>query len=794
MIRLKTLGSLDLRAPDGTTLQPILRQPKRLALLAYLAIEKPGQFHRRDELLGLFWPESDLRGGRASLSQAIHFLRQYLGKDAIVNRGDEEIGIATDLVWCDARAFQEEAATRQFAKAMDLYGGQLLPSFFVGESDGFEQWLEQKRDSLQREAMRACIALADVAESAGKYGEEVEWLRRAIRHFPFEESLHRRLIRAYDLAGDRAAALLAYDELVETLRREFEAEPSAETIAVVQAVRSRSEARPLNERLPSARTTSPVYESAAPSATRWLNRRRLVSGGIAALLVTAGVWGALVREDVAREAPVTRIAVLFFNDASPNNELEHLAEGLTSALIDQLGQIRQVQVISENGVRPFRGDSIPIDSISRQLDVGTIVGGSISRSGDQLRVNVQIMKGSTGIVAHSEKFERPTGELFALLDDISGDVGTFLRESLGQDIKLERYQRETENVAAWQAVRQAEQLLQEVRAANSRADLAGADGLFEQIHSLLTRAAQLDKNWDYPFVVQAQAYERKAWTSLLQTNTDPARQIALGVAAANQALKRNGNSAAAYEARGRVLVAQYHLTKPTPTESATLLTRAEADLKRAITLDPDRARAESMLSALYESQGRFADARQAAGRALAADAYLEDANQILIRLFETSFEVGDDEAAGQWCDQIRRGSSGRWPAAYCDLVLLGWRMDGKPDARKALYILETFGASDPAPLRALMQPRLSMLAGVALVRAGDTMGARELLRSARAAAREDSELPRFEAALLVELREFQAASQLLAGYFAQKPNARARMENGRMFKVLRAPGMTRAAN
>src|SRR5687768_1879064 len=160
MIRLKTLGSLDLRAPDGTILQPILRQPKRLALLAYLAIEKPGQFHRRDELLGLFWPESDLRGGRASLSQAIHFLRQYLGKDAIVNRGDEEIGIAADLVWCDARAFQEQLAARQFVQAMELYEGQLLPSFFVGESDGFEQWLEQKRDSLQREAMRACIALA----------------------------------------------------------------------------------------------------------------------------------------------------------------------------------------------------------------------------------------------------------------------------------------------------------------------------------------------------------------------------------------------------------------------------------------------------------------------------------------------------------------------------------------------------------------------------------------------------------------------------------------------------------
>src|SRR5688500_20352266 len=107
MIRLKTLGSLDLRAPDGTILQPILRQPKRIALLAYLSIEKPGQFHRRDELLGLFWPESDLRGGRASLSQAIHFLRQYLGKDAIVDRGADEIGIAPDLMWCDAAALHE---------------------------------------------------------------------------------------------------------------------------------------------------------------------------------------------------------------------------------------------------------------------------------------------------------------------------------------------------------------------------------------------------------------------------------------------------------------------------------------------------------------------------------------------------------------------------------------------------------------------------------------------------------------------------------------------------------------
>ncbi len=795
MIRLQTLGSLDLRAPDGSTLQPILRQPKRLALLAYLAIEKPGQFHRRDELLGLFWPESDLRGGRASLSQAIHFLRQYLGKDAIVNRGDDEIGIAPDLIWCDAAAFQEHLATRRFAEAMELYNGQLLPAFFVGESDGFEQWLEQKRDLLQREAMRGCTALADKAEAQGSYSEEVEWLRRAISYFPYDESLHRRLIRALDLAGDRAAALLAYDELVATLRSEFESEPAAETLEVVQAVRARSEARPLNERLPAFRSTSretiPAFTAPPRRAIR---RRYAILVSMAALAITAALWGAFTREKPVHEAPVTRIAVLFFNDASPDHELGYLADGLTSALIDHLGQLRQVQVISQNGVRPFRGDSIPLDSISRQLDAGTIVGGSITRSGDQLRVNVEIAKGSTGVVTYTKQLERPIGELFALLDDISAELGSFLRESLGQEIKVERYQRETENVVAWQSVQKAGQLLQQAHLAGTRGDIKSANGLYKETYALLTRAAELDRRWDEPLAVKARARERNAWLSLFEPDGKPTEGLALGLGAANEAIKRNERSAAGYEARGRILFAQWMLLARDAGDPATLLKRAEADLTHSLELDPDRARAESMLSLLYESQGRFADARRAAGRALQADAYLEDADQIVVRLFQSSFELGDDEEAGHWCDEIRRRLTGRWPAAYCDLVLLGWRHDGKTDARKALYILETFGARDPSELRAAMQPRLALIAAVAVARAGDTVAARKMMEAARGAAPLDVELLPFEAALRLELRETQQASQLISTYLTRNPNSRQRIENSRMFRQLRASILTRAVN
>ncbi|HEY0671662.1 MAG TPA: BTAD domain-containing putative transcriptional regulator [Longimicrobiales bacterium] len=790
MIRLQTLGSLDLRAADGAVLHPVLRQSKRLALLAYLAIEKPGQFHRRDQLLGLFWPEADLRGARASLSQAVHFLRQHLGKEAIVNRGDEEIGLAADRVWCDAAAFQAHMAAGEFEEAVTLCQGDLLAGLFVDEADGFEQWLEQKRDTLRREAMRGCSALADAAEKEGRFDNVAGWLRRAIHCFPYEETLHRRLIVALDGAGDRAAALRAYDELVQTLRAEYDAEPSAETTEVINAVRARTEAQTIP--LP-ARPVYMLTESAGATrvlpqpANRARGQRRLVLAVTLSLLIVAGVlWGAFwPRESTTSEAPVNRIAVLFFNDASPNQQLAYLAEGLTSALISHLGQVGQIQVISENGVRPFRGDSIPLDSIAKLLDVGTIVGGSINESNGKLRVTVEMVKGSTGVLAKSETFERPAGELFALLDDVTAKVGSFLRSSVGQEIKLQRYRSETGSVDAWRAVQQAEKVFEDAKAAGERSDARVSDRLFAQADSLLRYAAAVDRRWAEPLVVRARMEENRAWLALAGGDGGPAKHLEAALVAANEALARSEQSAAAFEARGRVRFVQWLLNAPPAAEASALLGRSEADLVQALTLDPNRARAESTLSLLYESEGRFDQAMRAAERALAADAYLEDAEQIVVLLFHAAFELGDDEKAGHWCDEARRRMPGKWVSAYCDLVLLGWRADAKPDARKALYILETFGTAEPGSLREAMKPQLEVLAAVTVARSGDVARAEQLVQHARGAAPADVELLRHAAAYHISRNELQQARLLLEEYLAKRPLARPRVENGRMFRPLR---------
>ncbi len=75
MLRFRTLGQVDLRGPDGLPVQELLTQPRRLGLLAYLAVARPRGLHRRDRLVTLFWPELDDTRARAALSQALHVIR-----------------------------------------------------------------------------------------------------------------------------------------------------------------------------------------------------------------------------------------------------------------------------------------------------------------------------------------------------------------------------------------------------------------------------------------------------------------------------------------------------------------------------------------------------------------------------------------------------------------------------------------------------------------------------------------------------------------------------------------------
>src|SRR5213596_677169 len=285
MIELSMLGRLSLTGADGREVRGLLGQPRRLALLAYLAAESPQGFHRRDTLLALFWPELDQEHARAALRQALHVVRDALGADAVASRGDEEIGLDFAHVSCDVAAFESALRTGQLEEALDLYRGALLEGFFISDAPEFERWLETGRARLQQAAAGAARALAERSESDNDLTRAVRWTRRSIELAPSDEGLVRSLIALLDRQGDRAGALEAYGVFARRVAAEYEAEPAAETRALVAAVRARVRAEPAAA--PAELDSRPHQ---GPPSKRWRGRlvMRVVLSAAAALALLVG--------------------------------------------------------------------------------------------------------------------------------------------------------------------------------------------------------------------------------------------------------------------------------------------------------------------------------------------------------------------------------------------------------------------------------------------------------------------------------------------------------------------------
>jgi len=241
--RFTMLGGLDLQS-DAGSVDSVLRQPKRVALLAFLAAGMPTGLSQRDTLIGVFWPDATPESGRHSLRQAVYVLRRGLGADAVVGRGDDEVGLNPDVLSCDAADFDTLVQSGRAAEALALYRGDLLPGFYLDDAPAFERWLETERLRLRRVAARASWIVSTEAEMRSDRVEAARWARHAVDLDPFDESSLYRLIELLDAHGDRAGAISAYDHFARRLADEYASEPFPETRQLVARVRGRSSPTP----------------------------------------------------------------------------------------------------------------------------------------------------------------------------------------------------------------------------------------------------------------------------------------------------------------------------------------------------------------------------------------------------------------------------------------------------------------------------------------------------------------------------------------------------------------------
>ncbi|MGH7481812.1 MAG: adenylate/guanylate cyclase domain-containing protein, partial [Longimicrobiales bacterium] len=230
---------------------------------------------------------------------------------------------------------------------------------------------------------------------------------------------------------------------------------------------------------------------------------------LGALAVSLIVLSASALARQAREAALTatgfdlrRVAVLYFEDLTQGEDREFLAAGLTEDLIDELAGVRALDVISRNGVAPFRGTGLPRDSIAGLLAAGTLVDGSIEQVGERIRMNVRLVDGASGAEFRRAGFEFPADEVFDLRAEMVEEVSQLLRAWLGEEVELRERQAGTQSVAAWSLVQRAEENLKQADEALHEGDAERMLRSFQTADSLLARAERLDAAWAEPTVLR----------------------------------------------------------------------------------------------------------------------------------------------------------------------------------------------------------------------------------------------------------------------------------------------------
>ena len=233
------LGQIGIEHPDHPGAAPLVVQVKPFTLLCYLAVAHPQGYHRRDSLIALFWPELDHEHGRATLRQALRIIRQELGDQVLLTRGQQEIALDTSRVGSDAADLTAAVADGHPDRVVALYGGEFLPGLHVqGAGLELDEWLEDVRTRFRQQALTAARSALSASRTAGDRDGMLRLTHRIRELDPFDEGPLRILMQLFDQDGHRSAAIREFETFAARLFRDCASSPSAETLALAGRLRT----------------------------------------------------------------------------------------------------------------------------------------------------------------------------------------------------------------------------------------------------------------------------------------------------------------------------------------------------------------------------------------------------------------------------------------------------------------------------------------------------------------------------------------------------------------------------
>ena len=229
MYRLNLLGPVRLVTSDDLPVSGLMTRPKQLAVLAYLATARPRGLHRRDTVIGVFWPEKSQDRARRSLRQTLHVLRSNLGSETVLSRGRDEIGVDLGRVRSDVADVEVAVDRGEVETALSLYRGDFLQGFFLARTPDFEDWVAIERERIRQQVFELTSRAIQGLLQAGDPPGALSIASRVAALRPAHEPSARAVIRLCLEIGDRTRARRAYDLLARQLEVSFGVPPDHET-------------------------------------------------------------------------------------------------------------------------------------------------------------------------------------------------------------------------------------------------------------------------------------------------------------------------------------------------------------------------------------------------------------------------------------------------------------------------------------------------------------------------------------------------------------------------------------
>jgi adenylate cyclase len=247
-----------------------------------------------------------------------------------------------------------------------------------------------------------------------------------------------------------------------------------------------------------SKSEAPSADVGRPAAQSW--SRYLLGLMVAAVIVAGGslAWWQPWQPKTALAYPLPdkpSIAILPFDNLSDDPSQEYFVDGMTEDLITDLAKIESLFVIARNTVFTYKGRSVIVPDVARELGVKYVLEGSVRRVGDRVRINTQLIDGTSGEHVWAERYDGSLTDIFSLQDEVTGEIIGQLKIRLSPDEQVRRAHKGTDNPEAHDAYLKGWQLYRRYTPED-----------FVEAIPYLERATELDPDYGQAWAALASIY------------------------------------------------------------------------------------------------------------------------------------------------------------------------------------------------------------------------------------------------------------------------------------------------